>query len=81
MFIPDLDAINLDLNDRFSMQQKAAFTLAFLLPKNDISETTTWELVKPAFDKYIDVLRCELPNISEELVQAEVSVWAAMCRR
>ena len=59
----------------------AAFTLAFLLPKNVISETTTWEFVKLAFDKYIDVLRYELPNISEELVQAEVSVWAAMCRR
>ena len=57
-----------------------AFTLAYLLPRNVISETTTWELVKPAFDKYIDVLRCELPNISEELVKAEFKVWAAMCR-
>ena len=51
VFIPALDAINLDMNDRFSMQQKAAFTLAFLLPKNVISETTTREFVKPAFDK------------------------------
>jgi len=57
-----------------------AFTLAYLLPRNVISETTTWELVKPAFDKYIDVLRCELPNISEELVKAEFKVWAAMSR-
>ena len=53
VFIPALDAINLDMNDRFSMQQKAAFTLAFLLPKNVFSETTTWEFVKPASDKYI----------------------------
>ena len=33
MFIPALDAINLDMNDRISMQQKAALTLAILLPK------------------------------------------------
>ena len=81
VFIPALNAINLDMTDRFSMQQKAAFTLAFLLPNNVISDPTTWEFVKPAFDKYIDVLRCELPNISEELLQVEVRVWAAMCRR
>ena len=80
VFIPALDAINLDMTDRFSKQQKAAFTLAYLLPKNMISKTTTWESVKPAFDKYIDVLRFELPDISEELVKAEFKVWAAMCR-
>ena len=51
VFILALDAINLDMNDRFSMQQKAALTLAFLLPKNVTSETTTQEFVKPAFDK------------------------------
>ena len=51
VFIPALDAIKLDLNDRFSMQRKAALTLAFLLPTNVISETTTRDFVKPAFDK------------------------------
>ena len=31
VFIPALDAIILDINDRFSMQLTAAFTIAFLL--------------------------------------------------
>jgi hypothetical protein len=61
VFIPALDAIILDLKDRFSMQHKAAFTLAFLLPRNIVS--ATWELIKPAFEKYIDVLRITLPQI------------------
>jgi len=37
------------------MQQKAVFTLAFLLLRKIIS--ATWDMVKPAFEKYIDVLR------------------------
>ena len=41
VFIPTLDAINLDMNDQFSMEQKAAFVLTFLLPKKVTSETTT----------------------------------------
>lgn len=79
VFIPALDAIMLDMKERFSMQHKAAFALAFLLPRNVIS--ATWELVRPAFNKYVDVLRCKLPDISEEQAKVEFQVWAAMCRR
>jgi hypothetical protein len=79
VFVPALDAITSDMKDRFSMQQKAAFTLAFLLPRNVIS--ATWESVKPAFEKYVDILRFKLPEISEEQAKGEFLVWAAMCRR
>jgi hypothetical protein len=50
------------------MQHKAAFTLAFLLPRNIVS--ATWELIKPAFEKYIDVLRITLLEILEEQAKA-----------
>lgn len=79
VFIPALDSVILDMKARFSMQQKAAFALAFLLPRNVVC--ATWELVKPAFEKYLNVVRWKLPEISEQQAKVEFQVWAAMCRR
>jgi len=45
------------------MQQEAAFTLAFLLHTDVIS--ATWHTAKPAFGKYVDALRCTVPEITE----------------
>ena len=74
VFISAVEAVTLDLQDRFTKQQKAAFSLAFLLPKH------TWDLVQPSFQKYTNVLRWQVSEISEEQAKAEFAVWSAMCR-
>ena len=78
VFIPAVEAVTLDLQDRFSKQQKAAFSLAFLLPKHVTS--ATWDLVQPSFQKYTNVLRWQVSEVSEEQAKAEFAVWSAMCR-
>lgn len=78
VFIPALDAVILDINDRFSSQQQSAFALSYLLPS--LAVTVTWDSLKQAFCKYRDVLVSKFPEMSENQAEAEFKVWSAMCR-
>jgi hypothetical protein len=39
-----------------------------------------WESVKPAYEKYKDVISYNVKGVSEEQVKAEFRVWSSMCR-
>jgi len=77
VFIPALDAVVLDIHDRFSAHQQSAFTLSFLLPS--YAPSATWNSLRPAFHKYEDILSRRFPDISEEQATAEFRVWSATC--
>ena len=51
-----------------------AFSLAYLLPKHVTS--ATWYLVQPSFQKYTNVLRWQVSEVSEEQANAEFAVWS-----
>ena len=78
VFIPAVDAVLQDIKDRFSVHQRSAYALGFLLPSR--VKTATWESVKPAYEKYKGVISYNVSDVSEEQVKAEFRVWASMCR-
>ena len=65
VFIPLLDAICVDIKNRFGPHQQQSYSLASLIP----SQLQEWEQVKPAVDKYSNFLQ------SSVIVQGEFQRW------
>ena len=65
VFIPLLDAICVDIKNRFGPHQQQSYSLVSLIP----SQLQEWEQVKPAVDKYSNFLQ------SSVIVQGEFQRW------
>ena len=74
VYNPALDAVRTDMAERFSRQQKTAFSISNLLPKRAAS--ARWSDVRSVWEQYQGLIKC-----SENQLKSEFEVWSARWKR